>query len=120
MIEMTEIVRVYLELLHRLFFVLVAQFQGMAIAEYFVNEIRETVVLSVEDGDDVDGHFLQFQGLRLMLVMEVGAVAEGSHLDIEVAHFRQTRCMFHQVQGRSLLLLHLFRIAYPNMARGTN
>ena len=111
---MTEIVRVYLELLYRLFFVLVAQFQGMAIAEYFVNEIQETVVLSVEDVDDADGHFLQFQGHRLMSVMEGDAVAGGIHHDIEVAHFRQMRRMFHQVQGHSLLLLHLFRMAYPN------
>ena len=65
----------YLELLYRPFFVLVAQFQGMAIAEYFVNEIQETVVLSVEDVDDADGHFLQFQGHRLLLVMEGDAVA---------------------------------------------
>ena len=104
----------YLELLYRLFFVLVVQFQGMAIAEYFVNEIQETVVLSVEDGDDADGHFLQFQGHRLLLVMEGDAVAGGIHQDIEVVHFRQTRRMFHQVQGHSLLLLHLFRMAYPN------
>ena len=58
MIETTEIVRMYLELLYRLFFVLVAQFQGMAIAECFVNEIQETAVLSVEDVHDADGHFL--------------------------------------------------------------
>ena len=114
MIERTEIVQEYFELLYRLFFVLVAQFQGMAIAEYFVNEIQETVVLSVEDVDDADGHFLQFQGHRLMLVTEGDVVAEGIHQDIEAAHFRQTRRMFHQVQGRSLLLLHLFRIVYPN------
>ena len=114
MIEMTESVRVHLELLCRLFFVLVAQFQGMAIAEYFVNEIRETVVLSVEDGDDADGHFLQFQGHRLLLVMEGDAVAGGIHHDIEVVHFRQMPGMFHQVQGHNLLLLHLFRMAYPN------
>ena len=48
----------YLEVLYRLFFVLVAQFQGMAIAECFVNEIQETAVLSVEDVHDADGHFL--------------------------------------------------------------
>ena len=114
MIERTEIVQEYFELLYRLFFVLVAQFQGMAIAEYFVNEIRETVVLSVEDGDDADGHFLQFQGHRLLLVMEGDAVAGGSHHDIEAAHCLQMRRMFHQVQGHSLLLLHLFRMAYPN------
>ena len=104
----------YLEVLYRLIFVLVAQYQGMAIAEYFVNEIQETEVLSVEDEGDGDGHFLQFQGHRLMLVMEGDAVAGGIHRDIEVAHFRQMRRMFHQVQGHSLLLLHLFRIAYPN------
>ena len=114
MIETTVIVRMYLELLYRLIFVLAAQFQGMAIAEYFVNEIQETVVLSVEDEDDADGHFLQFQGHRLMLVMEGDAVAGGIHHDIEVAHFRQMRRMFHQVQGHSLLRLHWFRIAYPN------
>ena len=114
MIEMTEIVRVYLELLYRLFFVLVAQFQGMAIAEYFVNEIQETVVLSVEDVDDADGHFLQFQDHRLMLVMEGDVGAVGTHQDTGAAHFRPTRRMFHQVQGHSLLLLHLFRMAYPN------
>ena len=114
MIERTEIVQEYFELLYRLFFVLVAQFQGMAIAEYFVNEIQETVVLSVEDVDDADGHFLQFQGHRLLLVMEGDAVAGGSHHDIEAAHCLQMRRMFHQVQGHSLLLLHLFRMAYPN------
>ena len=114
MIETTVIVRMYLELLYRLIFVLAAQFQGMAIAEYFVNEIQETVVLSVEDVDDADEHFLQFQGHRLMSVMEGDAVAGGIHHDIEVAHFRQIRRMFHQVQGHSLLLLHRFRMAYPN------
>ena len=114
MIERTEIVQEYFELLYRLFFVLVVQFQGMAIAEYFVNEIQETVVLSVEDGDDADEHFLQFQVHRLLLVMEGDAVAGGSHHDIEAVHFLQMRRMFHQVQGHSLLLLHLFRMAYPN------
>ena len=53
--------------------------------------------------------------VRVLLVMEEDAVAGGIHHDIEVAHFRQIRRMFHQVQGRSLLLLHLFRIAYPNI-----
>ena len=114
MIKTTGIVRMYLELLYRLFFVLVAQFQGMAIAEYFVNEIQETVVLSVEDVDDADERFQQFQGHRLMLVTEGDVVAGGIHHDIEVAHFRQIRRMFHQVQGHSLLLLHLFRMVYPN------
>ena len=114
MIERTEIVQEYFELLYRLFFVLVAQFQGMAIAEYFVNEIQETVVLSVEDVDDADGHFLQFQGHRLTLVMEGDAVAGGIHHDIEAAHFRQMRRMFHQVPGHSLLLLHLFRMVNPS------
>ena len=71
-------------------------------------------MLSVEDVDDADEHFLQFQGHRLMLAMEVDAVAGGIHHDIEVAHFRQMRRMFHQVQGHSLLRLHWFRIAYPN------